>query len=238
MIKSLLICLLFLTSCGNGGSERVYKIGYESSFYGSPLNGQTKNAIAFSEELLYLIGQKKNIKLSLVERNADVLIDGLKNKEYDAILSAQQPYPFLEKIYVFSTPYLLTGPVLVVPADSKISALRQLNGKQLGVLVNSTAEVVVQQNPVITILTFLSYPQALNAIVAQTIDGAVLPSLIAHAYVRDLYHDSLRVATAPLNNEGLRLIGLQNDLIDQFNEGLHDLQKNGTYEKLLRKYEL
>ena len=151
------------------------------------------------------------------------------------------PYIFNEKLFDFSTIYLPLGPVLVVPIGSMIDGLNHLNGKEIAVISGSTSPLILEGSTGVLIREYDSIPKALNDVVNGTVDGAMIDILSAVAYCNDLYQGKLKVATQPINDEGLRLVtkhGAAPDLISGFDEGLAKLKRNGSYDALLKKWNL
>lgn len=236
---TIFISLLLLFACGS--SQKGYLIGIDPSWYPVELMGREKNVQGFSLELLGEIAKVQNINISTLAVSWDNILPKLQNKDVDAILSSMRPYTFLENVYDFSEPFLLTGPVLVMPFDSSINSIAGLNGKEIAVIRDSSAVEILEKNPEVLIRVYDTVPQALNDIVANVIDGAVINGLIAEGYTLDLYQKKLKVVTPPLDDEGLRLISLHNNashLIKVFNAGLSELKKSGKYDKLTKKWSL
>jgi ABC-type amino acid transport substrate-binding protein len=235
----LALLLLLFSGCGNSGP--TYKIGVNQSWYPLALEGREVNVLGFSTDLLQEIAQLKKLQLVLVYMSWDNLLSGLEEKKYDAMLSSLRPYNFNEKKYNFSKQYLLTGPVLVVPENSTIHSLDTLTGKEIAVPEASIQDSLVSTVPGVIVRTYRIVGKAISNLLDGTFDGALIDYLTAHAYCQDLYQGILRITTPPLDNEGLRLIGLQGgppDLIQAFNEGLQELIDNGTYAKLTAKWNL
>ena len=72
-------------------------------------------------------------------------------------------------------------------------------------------------------------------------DGALVPILLAGAYINDRPNASLIIASAPLTPQAIRLVTLKNEeetLITAFNQGLQTIQKEATYTELLKKWSL
>lgn len=229
-------------ACGGSYRNGSYTIAFDAAWFGLELMGQQNNVTGFSRDLLKEIGKLQKIKLSFLPVNWDSLVPNLKNEQYDAILSSIYPYLFNQTYFEFSDPYLLTGPVLVLPMDSKTTSIKDLSGKEIAVLPDTFGALYLEKNPEILIRNFDSIPDALNATVAGSIDGAVVDILIASAYCKNIYHQTLKVAGPPMNDNGLRLITLeqvpQSPLIKAFNDGLATLKKNGTHKALLEKWSL
>jgi len=197
--------------------------------------------LAFSTELLKEIAKNERLDLSLIRMNWNNLLWGLREKKYQGALSSLRPYVFYLKEYSFSSLYLEAGPVFVLPKGSLITEIKQLIGKEIAVVQGSSAAVLLQKFPGIIIRSYLSIPQALQAVEKQEVDLAAIHLLIAQNFVRDLYPNILKIEGPPLDNEGLRLLTLDNEnqeLLSRFDEGLEQLKKDGTYEMLKQKWGL
>lgn len=238
-IAILLALTLFLVSCSAKG--KTYRIGIDPSYYPAQLGGKEANMYAFSNELLRAISHEEGVFFETVTMAWDNLIYGLKQKHYEGMLSSMTPRLALEKTYVFSDPFMSTGPVLVVRKGVKVSSIKHLKGKGVGVSSLNNEALLMEKYPGVNIHYYTSIPEALDEIVTDQIDGIVIDYLPASSYIRNLYFGQLTIATPPLNDAGLRLVSLaeeSKELIEVFNRGLEKLRDNGTYEKLLRKWEL
>lgn len=239
----LLICagLLSLTACGKGSSSKLQKIAIDPSWYPLDVQGRQRQIFGFSNELLQEIAHVRHITLARVDENWNNLYFHLIEGNYEGILSSLQPHNFNQNQYDFSNLYLLTGPVLVVPSASKVAKLELMSGKEVAVIQGTSTALILEKIPGIIIRTYESIPQALNDLAAGSIEGAVIDILSAEAYCNDLYNGQLKIATKPLTNDGLRLITLHDkapSLIRDFNEGLKELQANGKYAALMKKWSL
>jgi polar amino acid transport system substrate-binding protein len=237
--------LILLAFCFFGCSKRSrsneYKVAVDPSWFPLDLIGREKQVLGFSRDLLQEIAAIKKLRIATVRENWDNLISNLQEEKYNAIFSSMQPYIFYKNIYDFSDLYLNTGPVLILPFTSKIASLDMLSGKEIAVQRGSPAEAILAKYPGIIMRIYDSIPEALNDILIGIVDGAIADVLAAQAYCQDLYQGQLKIATGPLDDEGLRLVALHqksSDLIIAFNEGLKELKQKGTYAELARKWGL
>lgn len=237
----LVMSLFFLLLCGCGKKKAYdYRIGLDPSWYPLELSGREKQVLAFSIELLQEIAKEKKMQFMIIQMNWDNLTQDLHNEKYEAMLSSLHPYLFYQKKYTFSSLYLGTGPALVVPKDTMVDSLDQMKGKEIAVMRGSSAALLLQQYPVI-LRPYDSIPGAFNDMLTQSIDGAVVDVMTAQAYTRNIYQNSLKLATGPLTDQGLRLITLYQKspkLLAAFNEGLSKLKESGKYEQMLQKWGL
>ncbi len=236
----LILILLTLLSCSkssNGGR----RVGVDPYWFPLDLGSRNNNVTAFSTELLTEIGKIEKIPFVKVSAHWNDLMEGLQKDQYEAILSSMTPYIFNKSLFDFSDIYLPLGPVLVVPVQSKIQSLDDLNGKEIAVISGSTSALILEKSQGVLIRDYDSVPKALNDILIGIVDGALIDILSAVAYCRDLYQGELKIATGPLNDEGLRLITKHNatpNLVKGFNDGLAKMKKDGSYFKLLDKWSL
>jgi polar amino acid transport system substrate-binding protein len=235
-----LILLLILTCCSKSGNVGR-GVGVDPYWFPLDFGIRDNNVTAFSTELLTEIGKKEKIPFVKVSVNSSDLMEGLQKGKYEAILSSMRPYIFNRDLFDFSDIYLALGPVLVVPSRSTIHSLQELDGKEIAVLEGSSYDQILEKSQGVIIRYYDSIPKALNDILLGTVDGAIIDILSAAAYCRDLYEGELKIATAPLNDEGLRLVVKHQtaaDMIKGFNAGLAHMKKDGSYAKLLDKWGL
>lgn len=233
--------LLVLACCGKKPSGYDYKVALDPSWYSLAIQGREATLTAFTYEIIEAIGKEENLKIGVYERSWDNLILGLQENEYQAICSSMEPYVFYEKLYLFSSIYLPTGPVLVVNIGSKIDSLSQLGGKEVGILSGSSYGLILEKFPTIIQRTYSSIQAALDDVKENNIAAAFMGILSAEAYTNDLFAGRLKISSPPLTEEGVRLVGLSGKsekLIYHFNRGLSRLKANGTYNKIAKKWGL
>ncbi len=238
-ICTFLIITILLVSCGSRG--KTYRIGVDPSWYPANLGGKEANIYAFSSELLRAISHEEGVFFETVAMSWDNLIQGLKEKKYEGILNSMTPRVFLERTYSFSEPFVHLGPVLVVREGVRVSSMKHLKGKEIGVDSIANEALLIEKYPGVLVHYYDTIPEGLDEVLTKSLDGALVGYLQATSYIRDLYYGQIKIITPPLDDAGLRLLTLNGDneeLIKVFNRGLEKLQDNGAYEKLLKKWEL
>ena len=238
-MKYLFVALaLVLISCGSV-AKTPYRIAIDPSWYPMELMGKEANVFAFSNELLQAIAVKEKIQLERINVSWDNILEGLQKDEYDAILSPLPPYNFNVSKYDFSEIYLQTGYVLVVPEHLRVSSLGDMEDQEVAVQMNTEAESILNDHPAVIVRFYDSPAAALNQLAHKKYAGVVMGMIPAVSFIEDLYADNLKIAGGPLNKTGLRLITIKDkrkELMDHFNRGLDGIMDDGTYEELLRKW--
>ncbi len=232
--------ILFLSGCGESRND-VYEIALDPLWGFSDFKEKDNNVLGFSTELLRIISRDEKISFSILSTNWDSLFSGLDSNSYQAVLSSLHPYNFNLQKYDFSQLYLSIGPVLVLPIKSAYHSLQEIQGKQVAVLENSPAVLILESYPNISISPCSSIAEVINKLQSGQVVGALLPLLTARGYTRGVFKAQFTIASPPLNDEGLRLITKKNQkplLIKKFNKALDKMKKDGRYDLLLSEWEL
>ncbi len=237
----LVICLF--SSCSSSKKEdRTYKISRDPSWYPLYFFGQEASVLGFSDDLINTIAAEQGLKVTLTTSSWDNLNQGLKEGLYNAICTSMPKILANVKNYSFSDNYLDLGPILIVPINSSFTTLNSLEGYEVGVVSGSTIELqILEKFPLINIHTYLNEALLFEDILAGNIDGVMMPSLKGSLYVRDLYSDSLKIATKPMSDEGLKIATLyeeNEEFLQKFNQGLKKLKEQGTLDQLMKKWQL
>lgn len=232
----------------NGNKTTRFRIARDNWWPSSIFSGKERNFEAFSNELFSQISKKEGVTFEFVSSEATTLIPDLNNRVFDGILSVIPPTPSNERFFDFSQPLLLIGPVLIVRSDSDAKSLADLSGRTVGIRAGSSLvfnylnEMMGDKAPPIY-TTFDSMNDAVERLVNNRIDGVIMEAMPAYTVTEGFYKGRLKVATTPLTWEGIRVVGLLSSesgrkMISEINEGLTKLHEDGTYDRLIQKWDL
>lgn len=229
---------LLLVGCGSNHFSRVgMRIGIDPLWYPKDFGTQTSYVNGYIENLLLEMNEYSGVRFEIVQASWDNLLDGLKEKKYDAIITTLPPHEYHLAKYDFSDNLLSLGPVLIVPTGSSKKDLDVLGGDLVGIIMNDPAALILEKHPEIVIREFQSIPDLLGAVTLGKIDAALLDRIPAVNYIDNLYAGMLEIPSKPLNNAGIRLVGPKGE-IDSFNRSFKSLKKKGDVKKLQKKWEL
>lgn len=240
----LLLLFIFWFWFKNKSVETVkdhrFLIGIDNRWFPLDLRGQESYMQGFVSELTTQIATKEDLKIQLVPVATSQLFDNLDKEYYDAVFSSLSPNVLNERKYYFSDTIYSVGPVLIVPKYSKATSIDQLHN--VGVKTGFSGIFAASGSPLTSVITYNNMNLALSDLDMGKIDGLVMGSIDAYAYIKGFYLDKLKVVTPPLTKEGLRLVTLNNHLnkefIKLFNEGLKEIKEEGDYEKILHNWNL
>lgn len=225
-------------------NNATFHIGQDPQWYPANLLTKEKNVTAFSDDLLKAIAEKEGFYFYLSNTSSNLLLNKLDKNEFDAVLSATQPTFQNQLSYLFSKPYFLTGPVLIIQAPRyKKTADEEFKiPKLIGVTADLANLLALEHDPQIQLKIYDNILKTLVDLDEGHIDGAIFPAFPAYIYTKTFYPDRLIIATSPLTNEGLHLITLKTprgeQLIEKFNKGLDELKESNTYDFFITKWGL
>ena len=235
--------LICFSSCSSSNHEPEfgsYSIGRDSTWFPLNFQLQTPNINAFVNAFTATIARTQAVPMNIINVNWDELYTLLEEREYAGAFTSLPMNPANLARYTFSQPFILLGPVLIVPEHSSATSLETLNKNAIiGVNQFDDSVLIAQRYPSHIIELYQNMPQALEDLVAGRIDAVLMPTLDAKALVPNLYFGILKIVTPPLSDKALRLITLRDEndeLIHHFNAGLSELHATGQYKQLREKF--
>lgn len=232
-------------SSSHGNHKPIYYIGRENVWQ-IELLGRERSFIAFTTELLATIGAEHHIRFEWIETNPTHILNGLDEGNYDFILSSMRPNSSNQQHYVFSELLFNLGPVLIVREDSQVTSLNQMKGQPVGVPYGFGVADVIKIPGVnlydMALVYYNSINEALEGLINDHVDGVIMKAVPAYTFSKGLYAGKVKVVTAPLYDEGLRLIALKHseleEVIKLINGSIEKMRKDGTYRALIAKWTL
>jgi polar amino acid transport system substrate-binding protein len=240
-ILGLLICLL--SSCGDSPETReTYKVLIDSSWRHLDIQGKRININNALNEFLDHLEEENNILIQRIFSNYDEVIYQLDSKNCDAVLigrNLSRP-PF--GLYDYSKPFILLGPVLVVPYEIQADSLDDMKNRLIGVQERSFGAKLLSTKHKIFSKHFEYIKLGLEETVKGELQGLILGNLAAEDYCSGLYKDTLHVVGDVLTDEGIRLFILKDGseknrtFLRKFNKTLNTFQSKGELTTLFEKW--
>lgn len=110
-----------------------------------------------------ILGDENKVEFKQVTPSNRIL--ALNSGQIDMIIATMTITPQRLKVVDFSTPYYIAGQAILVPNDSKINGMSDLNGKKAIIIFGTTAEKNLRQiAPDAIISGYKTYTDAYNAL--------------------------------------------------------------------------
>jgi polar amino acid transport system substrate-binding protein len=239
-----LLCaaVLLAAGCGGGGGGGGENEGGTLSV-GSDIpyppfeQGKPGHYTGFDVELVEAIAEKIGRKAEFKDTSFETIFRDVAQGKFDAVASAATITEEREKAVDFSNPYYLSEQALLVEEGSPFKELKELEGKTVGVQQGTTGqELAKEEIGSAEIRPFPEGPDAVNALKAGTVDGVVIDAPVAQNAVEK--SGGLEIAEKIPTEEDYGIAVAQGDegLLEEINQGLKEVQEDGTYKKIFVKW--
>lgn len=191
----------------------------------------------FDIELMEEIGKVLNREVIFKNIQFDGLIPALQTGKLDVIIAGMTVTEEREKNVTFSTPYYTSKQLLIVNKDSVIKDIHNLEGNSVGVVLGCTGDIIAtEMKDKITLYRYNTTSESIMALNANKIDVVILDSEPAKNFVKA--NSNLKLIDGELAQEDYAIaVSKENkSLIEEIDNALVTLKKNGIFEKLSNKY--
>lgn len=241
LIKALCLVFLLLSGCSSEGSRHpTYRLARDPSGYPVDLFSSERRLLGFQSDLFDLIGKEMGFQVEFINTPYSSLFEAIEEGDADGLIGSIAPSPAQKIHYLFSKPFYLIGPVLVVPVESRARSMADMDNKIIAVINRSPWTLDIATYPGIFVRPVDDLAGALELVDADQVDGVILGLIPAYYYTQGLYGGRLKIAVGPLTEDGFRVIAPLDvrgaTLIQKFDEGLGKLKESGEYDALLRKW--
>ncbi|MFC7440010.1 basic amino acid ABC transporter substrate-binding protein [Laceyella putida] len=244
----LLVSLVWvLSGCGQGGKEgepgeQIVKVGTDAAY--PPFESQTgdQKLVGFDMEVMEAIAKAGGFKVQIQHTGWDPLFEGINSQKVDAGISAITITEDRKEQYDFSDPYFDAKQQILLPSDSQVKTLKELQGKKIGVQSATTGEFVVHEAFGKTYPHLKGYddtPTAIEDLKLGRLDAVVADKGIVLEYIKRLGPDKFKAVedpSFPPEQYGIIVKKGNKALLDKINAGLKKIKEDGTYDKLYKKY--
>src|SRR5438128_6005879 len=211
------------------------------------IDPSTQQAVGFDIEIAQAVAAKMGLTATIQKTDLPQIVGALLAKKGDAIISALQITPDLQR-QVALVAYFRAGQAILVRKGnpSGITGLSDLCGKKVSVQVQSPEENTVDEaNGGICKDSHINkqvYPTDLQAVLIlkqRGVDAALDDSPVAAYFVKQT-PDQLELAGAPFktNPEGIAIDPKNGELLRAMQQAMMAIYNDGTYRQILTKWNL
>lgn len=243
-----LVLTLLIAACGtaktaseSGNSEKVYKVGVDTTY--PPFEFKEGDEYkGIDIELINAIAKKQGFEIELSPMDFGGIIPAMQANQLDVAIAGMSITDDRKKIVDFSTPYFDAGLIVVVKDDnSTVKSVDDLKGKKVAVKKGTSGAKYAVDNASklgIEVVQFNDSPAMFQEVSNGNADALIedYPVITYAIAQKDL---GLKTVGDRLNGDqyGIAVLkGENQDLLEKINNGLAELKKDGTYDKILKTY--
>lgn len=191
----------------------------------------------FSAELAEAIAGKLGLELEVALLPFSDLFSRLTAEICDIAMSAITITPEREDLMDFSEPYFTSGQSLLVRTDSNIASEADLEGKVVGVIKGTTNQEFAEKTPgVKQVKLFDSKPVMFDELEGGKLDAVIVDTPFAQYNVKATGKTRIARVLTTGDEYGIAVRKGNTKLLDKINEALDELRRDGTYDRLYKKY--
>jgi polar amino acid transport system substrate-binding protein len=216
-----------------GGDE----IGGAPYMFRDP-NDNTRH-IGFEKEIADEIGKRLNRKMEFIQTPWDSIIPALNRGDFDFALSGMEVTPERTAVIDFTDPYYVYTKQLVVRSNSNdIKSLKDLQGRVVGTLLESTSHKYLEKHHLGTVITYEDSQRPYDELEMGKIDAVFLDLPIAEFYARP--NKNLKFIGSPIapGHYAIAVRKKDEELKLQLNDALKEIKEDGTLKQILEKWNL
>lgn len=243
----LALAALVVAGCGGSnsstGEEATAGGGGEPLTVGSDIpyppfeQGRPGHYTGFDIELIEAIAEKIGRKAEVQDTSFETIFRDVAQGKFEAVISAATITEEREKAVDFSNPYYLSEQAVLVKEGSSIKSLEDLEGKTVAVQQGTTGqELAKEELGGSEIRPYPEGPDAVNALKAGTVEGVVIDAPVAQNAVEKSGGVEIAEKVPTEEEYGIAVAQGETELLEEINQGLKEVQEDGTYKKIYEKW--
>lgn len=261
MLSMVLAGSMLLTACGGGNTQATEDTGSDTqqsetaeNTEGGVLRMATNatfppyeyyegdEVVGIDPEIAAAIAEKLGMTLEINDMDFDPAIAAAQTGQADIVMEGLTVTDDRKEKINFTDSYATGVQVVIVPEDSDIQSVDDLEGKLIGVQQGTTGDLYCSDTPENggfgeeNVQKFTSGPVAVEALKNGQIDCVVIDNEPAKSYVAQ--NEGLKILDTEYVTEEYA-IGISKDnpeLLEQINAALQELKDDGTIQSIIDKY--
>jgi His/Glu/Gln/Arg/opine family amino acid ABC transporter permease subunit len=191
----------------------------------------------FDVDIARAIARELHVQAELVNASFDGAFPALQNGTFDVVISAVTITADRRQTMLFSDPYVRAGQQIVVRGDSAIAGPDNLEGRTVGVQINTTAQFAMETRSGVTLAKYNTIDLALLDLQNRRVDAVASDGPVLRYMLRTSFR-GLKTVGGEYTDEqfGIVLARNSDDLRRAVNAALWKLQDSGEYARIYSRW--
>jgi ABC-type amino acid transport substrate-binding protein len=191
----------------------------------------------FDLDIVRAVADKIGVKVEFVKVTSPTRVPMLVSGNVDLVAASMTHTRERDKVIDFSITYYTGGQSLMVPADSSVTGLKDLDGKEVAVQQGTTLEKnIAAAAPKAKVTAFKDYDSAWLALAQGRVDALTGSLNILQGFQNNNPKFKIVGGLFSVEPFGIGVRQGDSDLRDAVNFALQDLWTSGEYTTLYRKW--
>ncbi|MDR2889168.1 MAG: basic amino acid ABC transporter substrate-binding protein [Lachnospiraceae bacterium] len=238
-LLSVVLCVSFLTACGDSGAGDVLTVGTNAEFPPFEYLGDDGQPDGFDVALIKAIGEKLGREVVIENLEFDSLVASIGTK-IDVAIAAMTVTPERQEMVDFSDSYYEAVQYVIIPADSTIATAADLEGKTIGVQLGTTGDFIASEIPGVTVSSFKKAVDAVNDLINGRVDCVIVDRNPALVFAENFPGQVVSLEGVQFGFEpeyyAIAMPKGDTEMAEQINGALQELIEDGTFDELVATY--
>lgn len=225
------------TSLEDIKTKGYFTLGLDATFAPMGFTDENGDIVGFDIDLAKAVAEKLGVEVKLQPIDWDSKSMELSSGNIDVIWNGFSISEKRKQEVLFTDPYLTTGQVFIVKADSEIASKADLAGKKVALQDGSTSEEALKKDTATyesigeeNISRFKENSQVLMEVEAGRVDAAVIDEIFVRYYLaKENMLDKFKVLDERLEAEDYGVGGRLEDVsfMDAVNKAINECKEDG-----------
>ena len=236
LIMAMLLIVCALAACGTTNEAETLKMGTNAAF--PPYEYKEGEAfVGIDVEIADAIAKELGMTLEVVDMEFDSIIPAVQKGEVNFGMAGMTVNEERKLEVDFTSSYATGVQVVIVPENSDIATLDDLEGKKIGTQLGTTGDMYSKDDYGEENVT--SYGKGADAVIALKggdVDAVIIDNEPAKAFVAE--NEGLKILETEYAVEDYAIaVSKENtELLDKINAALEKLTADGTVDAIISKY--
>jgi polar amino acid transport system substrate-binding protein len=232
-----MVTILYANKLEDIKNAGVLKAGVKHDYEPFGFKDTDGNIVGFDIDLLKYISKKLGVKLQTQRVTSKTRIPLVEDGTIDIAAASMTHKVSRDANIDFSISYFFDGQTILTRQTIRAKKVRGFMGKKVGAIKGSTSgENLKKFVPTVRLKYFDNYDEALEELKTGALDGLTTDSV--WCITKAKHNPELKVIDDKISFEpyGMGVPENESDFRDAINFALQDAVKDGTYEKLYKKW--
>jgi len=243
----LMISSISLFGCGakqenNVQGAKTYIVGTDATFPPFESTTPSGEVVGFDVDLIRAIADAQGFKVNVKHLGWDPMMKAIESGKADIAAAGISIDDERKQKYDFTEPYFDATQVILVPADSPVTSIDDLKGKNLGFQSGTTGEKAIQKlfgKDYSGAKGYEDLPGAVNDLSTGRIVAVIGDNAVVGEFMKNSQNNKLKIvkdSRFEVEHYGIMVKKGNTELLKQLNEGLKKIKENGKYQEIEGKY--
>jgi len=232
---------IILTACNTTDNTHLLRIGTDATYPPfETVDINTGELVGFDIDLIKEICKELNKKPEFIVVPFDGIISGLKQKKYDAVISAMTITEERSREVNFSRSYYLAGQSIVVREENKnILNVNNLIRKKIGVQLGTTGEMQSKKIKDAEVVSYDNISAAFIDLENKKLD-AIINDIPTNRAIITKRPNIYKIVGGVFTKEyyGIAVRKEDRELLLKINSAIDEIEKSGCLKKLKNKWKI